>query len=79
MKEAYPEEDLTLFVGIILGNNFESFEKENNMGNIPAIFYLSNAFPNPFNPSTQIKFSILEDEFVTLKCMTFLKEKLLNF
>lgn len=28
MKETYPVENLTLFAGINLGNNFESFEKK---------------------------------------------------
>jgi len=28
MKETYPAENLTLFAGINLGNNFESFEKK---------------------------------------------------
>lgn len=46
------------------------------MENILATFYLSNAFPNPFNPSTQIKFSILGDEFVKLKVYDILEREI---
>jgi len=46
------------------------------MENILATFYLSNAFPNPFNPSTQIKFSILGDEFVKLKVYDILGKEI---
>ena len=33
----------------------------------PETYYLSQNFPNPFNPSTIIKYQILENGFVTLK------------
>ncbi|MDD5361356.1 MAG: S8 family serine peptidase [Ignavibacteria bacterium] len=36
-------------------------------GEIPAEYKLYNNYPNPFNPSTSIKFSIKENNFVTLK------------
>ncbi|HMU44334.1 MAG TPA: T9SS type A sorting domain-containing protein, partial [Ignavibacteriaceae bacterium] len=37
------------------------------IGNEPGSFELSTNYPNPFNPSTTIKFSIPEKSFVTLK------------
>ena len=35
--------------------------------NIPVDYYLSENYPNPFNPSTKIKYSIPQTSFVTLK------------
>lgn len=67
LKEVYPDEDLTLFAGINLGINLGDLKKETSTEKVPETFYLSDAFPNPFNPTTQIKFSVPKDEFVTLR------------
>jgi uncharacterized delta-60 repeat protein len=39
----------------------------NTSSNIPNKYLLSQNFPNPFNPSTKINFSIPKNSFVTLK------------
>ena len=68
LKEAYPKEDLTLFAEINLGViNEGGLKKETSNEKIPDKYYLSAAFPNPFNPTTQIKFSLPVDEYVSLK------------
>ena len=43
--------------------------------NVPTEFNVSEAYPNPFNPSTQIKFDLPEDGFVTLNVFDVLGRK----
>ncbi len=42
------------------------FEAIGNEEQIPDDFYLSNAYPNPFNPSTKINFGLPEDSSVKI-------------
>jgi len=42
----------------------------------PSAFYLYPAYPNPFNPSTMIKFQIPNSNFVTLEIYTLSGQKL---
>jgi len=46
-----------------------------NNNNIPDDFNLANNYPNPFNPSTVIEFSIPHDGFVTVKVFNTLGEE----
>ncbi|NWF89026.1 MAG: right-handed parallel beta-helix repeat-containing protein [Ignavibacteriaceae bacterium] len=79
MKEAFPDEDLTVFAGINLGIlNAGNLKKETFTENIPERYSLSDAYPNPFNPATRIKFSIPKDEFVTLKVYDILGGEILK-
>ena len=42
----------------------DGIEKLDDFEQIPDTYYLSNAYPNPFNPSTKIKFGIPESSTV---------------
>ncbi len=41
----------------------------------PSAYQLHNAYPNPFNPSTQIKFELPEDGYVSLNVFDVLGRK----
>ena len=47
----------------------------NVSGGIPKIFRLYNNYPNPFNPVTQIRFDLPEDNFVVLKIYNVLGDE----
>jgi hypothetical protein len=49
-------------------------EKNENL-NIPKRYSLSQNFPNPFNPTTSIEFSIPKAEFVILKIFNLLGQE----
>jgi hypothetical protein len=40
---------------------------DNNLTTVPSHYYLSNNYPNPFNPTTNIKYSLTSEGFVSLK------------
>ncbi len=69
MTEAYPDEDLTRFAAINLGEDLGIIKKGLSINNdqTPKEYFLSNAYPNPFNPTTEIKYAIKEDGLVSLK------------
>jgi hypothetical protein len=46
--------------------------------NVPNNYYLSNNYPNPFNPSTTIKFGLPEQSEVTLSIFNVLGQKVLE-
>jgi len=53
-----------------------TFVEEKDVDEILKTYYLSNNYPNPFNPNTTITYQIPQTEFVTVKIMIFLEEKL---
>ncbi len=68
MKAAYPDEDLTLFAQINLGEKVDINNRKINIGNAtetPKEISLNN-YPNPFNPTTMITYNLKEKDHVTL-------------
>ncbi|KAA3606533.1 MAG: T9SS C-terminal target domain-containing protein [Calditrichaeota bacterium] len=66
-----PASSARIFVSNKIWTDIE--ETENNV--IPLEFDLSQNFPNPFNPSTQINFTISENSFVKLNVYNVLGQK----
>jgi probable HAF family extracellular repeat protein len=62
------------FIGeVVLNLNPTDVEQTNS--EVPTGYSLNQNFPNPFNPSTTISFSIPNEEFVTLKVFNSLGEE----
>ena len=53
-------------------NGGVSFVEEEQIDEVPTEYLLSNNFPNPFNPSTKIKYSIPQSSQVTIKVFDIL-------
>ncbi|MBK9333365.1 MAG: T9SS type A sorting domain-containing protein [Ignavibacteria bacterium] len=48
----------------------------NNLTEIPEGFFVSENYPNPFNPVTKIKFGLVERSFVTLEIFNIMGKKM---
>jgi photosystem II stability/assembly factor-like uncharacterized protein len=57
-------------------NGGVTFVDEKQVDEIPSTYFLSNNFPNPFNPSTTINYSIPKQSNVTLKLFDVLGREL---
>lgn len=51
---------------------------ESYSSNVPKQYYLSNNYPNPFNPSTTLRFGLPEQSEVTLSIFNILGQKVLE-
>ena len=54
------------------GDGICEYVADTNPLSVPVQFQLFNNYPNPFNPSTKIKYSVPEVSFVTIKVYDFL-------
>ena len=48
-------------------DNITEVEENQNIDALPQEYYLSQNFPNPFNPTTSIEYTVSSSEYVTLK------------
>ncbi len=67
------------------GDSLSAFITKDNLtgvetysSNVPNQYYLSNNYPNPFNPSTTIRFGLPEQSEVTLSIFNILGQKVLE-
>jgi len=55
-----------------------TFIEEQEINEIPAAYSVTQNFPNPFNPTTKITFSIPELSFITLKVFDVLGNEIIT-
>lgn len=65
----------TIDIGALEYHQGLSIEDEETNGEIPNGYKLKNAYPNPFNPSTNIAFDLPRSGFVTLSVYNILGQK----
>jgi hypothetical protein len=64
--------------GIILKttNGGVSFVEEEKINEIPTTYSLTNNFPNPFNPSTKIRYSVPQSSRVVFRVFDILGDEI---
>jgi Fibronectin type III domain len=64
---SFNEFGISEYSNIVSARTTKSSITLNNSGEVPTGYFLGNNYPNPFNPSTNIKFGIPFNSFVELK------------
>ncbi len=72
---SYAANNNSVFTVVRYLRDFPNSLIEENTEEIPTTYTLEQKYPNPFNPSTSIQFSIPEQSFVRLEVFNLLGEK----
>ena len=59
-------DDIEIIVGDTNGNSIDMYLNESNIDTENYIFNINNVYPNPFNPSTDISFTLPYENYVKL-------------
>ena len=71
-----PMEDISIIVGDIYGNEIDIDYNEFDQTNNNYSFNINSVYPNPFNPSTDIDFTLPSDSYIKLSVYNIMGQEI---
>ena len=71
-----PMEDISIIVGDIYGNEINIDYNEFDQTNNHYLFNINSVYPNPFNPSTDIDFTLPSDSYIKLSVYNIMGQEI---